>query len=193
MNKHQIVDLLLTNDTAVARALVALTDRQTADEQASGHTRYHNGRGFRPCHARMGTSMAQFYRRNGYLSPKQVAYWRQPQRDGFARIAIYAGQLEEIARQKRGSTAGARPVASTVAPVSTPAAQPVTRPNPFAGGDVGNLCEEEMILKEQLGTMEHEYGMYQDSDDEVGLAEMRVEIDAIRRRLELIGQAIRAS
>lgn len=191
MQKQEIVALLLSNDKAVARALVALTERQTADEQISKHTRYHNGRGFRPCHARMGTSMAEFYKRNGYLSPKQIAYWRQPQRDGFARIAIYAGQLAEIATQKRGSTAGAPGVIATKAATPVADTQPVASPNPFRGADIGNLCEEQMILQEQLASMEYEYGMYQDSDDEVGLAEMRVEIDAIKRRLELIGQAIR--
>ena len=63
-----IRNLLATNDKAVARALLALNARQTADEQITQHTRHDNGRGFRPCHARMGTSMAKFYERNGYLS-----------------------------------------------------------------------------------------------------------------------------
>lgn len=100
MNKQDIINLLATNDKAVARALLALTARQTLDEQISEDTKYHNGMGFRPCHARMGTSMAKFYERNGYLSPKQVAYWRKPQKDGKARIAIYANQLLEVAAAK---------------------------------------------------------------------------------------------
>lgn len=100
MNKQDIINLLATNDRAVARALIVLTARQTIDEQISENTKYHNGRGFRPCHARMGTSMAKFYERHGYLSPKQVAYWRKPQKDGKARIAIYAGQLLEVAQEK---------------------------------------------------------------------------------------------
>ena len=100
LNKDYIVNLLLTNDKAVARALLALTARQTLDEQASEHTKYDNGMGFRPCHARMGTSMAKFYERNGYLSPKQIAYWRKPQKDGKARIEIYANQLLTVAQQK---------------------------------------------------------------------------------------------
>lgn len=100
MNKQDIINLLETNDKAVARALVVLTQRQTQDEQASENTKYLNGMGFRPCHARMGTSMAKFYERNGYLSPKQIAYWRKPQKDGKTRIAIYAGQLLEVAQAK---------------------------------------------------------------------------------------------
>lgn len=100
LSKEYIVNLLKTNDRAVARALVVLNQRQTVTEQVSEHTITRNGQGFRPCHARMGTSMAKFFERNGYLSPKQIAYWRQPQRDGRARIEIYAGQLLEVAHTR---------------------------------------------------------------------------------------------
>lgn len=100
MNRDHIVQLLQENDRAVARALVALTERQTSDEKASKNTRYRNGRGFRPCHARMGTSMAEFFRRNGYLTPNQLAYWREPQRDGRTRIEIYANQLLSVAQER---------------------------------------------------------------------------------------------
>ena len=68
VSKEQIVSLLATKDKAVARALVVLNDRQTADEQEIQATRLDNGRGFKPCHAHMGTSMAQFYQKFGYLS-----------------------------------------------------------------------------------------------------------------------------
>ncbi len=95
---ESIRNLLATNDKAVARALLALNKRQTADEQITEHTRHDNGKGFRPCHARMGTSMAKFYERNGYLSPKQIAYWRKPDRTGTPRIAIYARQLLLVAQ-----------------------------------------------------------------------------------------------
>jgi hypothetical protein len=100
MDKQQIVTLLRSNDKAIARALLVLNERQTMDEQISENTRHQNGRGFRPCHARMGSSMAKFYARNGYLSPKQISYWRNPQRDGKMRIEIYAGQLLEVAQQR---------------------------------------------------------------------------------------------
>lgn len=100
ITKEKIVELLRTNDKAVARALLALTARQTLDEQANENTKYDNGMGFRPAHARMGTSMAKFYERNGYLSPKQIAYWRKPQKDGKLRIEIYANQLVKVAQEK---------------------------------------------------------------------------------------------
>lgn len=94
-----IVALLRNNDKAVARALIVLKDRQTEDEQRSETTRHLNGRGFRPCHAKMGVSMAKFYERNGYLSPKQLAYWRKEGKEGM-RIAIYWRQLLEAAKLK---------------------------------------------------------------------------------------------
>lgn len=100
VTKFDIVTLLKTRDAAIARALVVLNERQTADEQVSENTKYHNGRGFRPCHARMGTSMAKFFLRNGYLSPKQINYWRALQKDGKMRIEIYAGQLLDVAKAK---------------------------------------------------------------------------------------------
>ena len=94
-----IVNLLRSNDKAVARALIVLKDLQTADEQASESTRHLNGKGFRPCHARMGVSMAKFYERTGYLSPKQLAYWRKEGKEGM-RIAIYWKQLLAAAHRK---------------------------------------------------------------------------------------------
>jgi hypothetical protein len=98
LTKEYIVELLKINDKAVARALLVLNDRQTQDEQVQETTRYQNGRGFRPCHARMGTSMAQFYKKYGRLSEKQIRYWRQVMRDGKMRIEIYAGQLLDQAK-----------------------------------------------------------------------------------------------
>lgn len=91
--KDKIVALLETNDKAVARALVRLSELQTFDEVQHEDTKYRNGKGFRPAHARMGTSMAKFYSRNGYLSPKQVNYWRSKDKKGNMRIGIYANQL----------------------------------------------------------------------------------------------------
>lgn len=97
---NTIKDLLANNDRAIGRALIVLRNRQTEDEQAQEHTKYRNGRGFRPCHARLGTSMANFYEKFHRLSEKQVAYWRKPMADGNSRIEIYARQLLEEAHEK---------------------------------------------------------------------------------------------
>lgn len=92
-NKERIVELLATNDKAVGRALLRLLQNQTNDEQVAQSVKYRNNQGFRPCHARMGTSMAEFFREKGYLSPKQAAYWRVRDKNGSMRIGIYATQL----------------------------------------------------------------------------------------------------
>lgn len=100
LTANDIVNLLTNNDKAVGRALLVLRNRQTADEQVSESTKHHNNRGFRPCHARMGTSMANFFEKTGYLTPKQVAYWRTKEKTGKMRIAIYWRQLMEEAERK---------------------------------------------------------------------------------------------
>lgn len=100
LDKNSIVQLLATNDRAVARAVVVLNERQTSDEQASQTTRYHNGRGFTSSDAMMGTSCANYVHRKGQLTPKQLDYWRKPNKNGVARIAKYAGQLLEVAVAK---------------------------------------------------------------------------------------------
>ncbi len=105
ITKESIVRLLEEDDRAVARALVVLNDRQTNDEQVSEHTKHRNGRGFRPCHARLGSGMAKFFERNRYLTPKQIAYWRVHDKTGAMRIGIYAGQLLEEANIKAAKKA----------------------------------------------------------------------------------------
>lgn len=100
LTKEYIVNLLKTDKRAVARALVVLTSRQTLDEQAQGTTRYLNGRGFRPCHARMGINMAKFFVARGYLTDGQIEYWRKKDATGAMRIGIYWKQLAEEAEAK---------------------------------------------------------------------------------------------
>lgn len=97
--KKDILDLLYSNDKAIGRALLRLNANQTNDEQVIRSTKYQNGKGFRPCHARMGTEMAGFFQRTGYLTTKQANYWRVRDKKGNMRIGIYANQLlEEIGK-----------------------------------------------------------------------------------------------
>ena len=96
---------LLTDDRWLARALVALNDRQTTDEQRDEVTRYHNEQGFRPMHAKRGTSMARFYQQRGFLTPKQIAWWRGRTDSGKTRIEIYANQLIKVAEAKKAKAA----------------------------------------------------------------------------------------
>ncbi len=103
------------NKHVIGRALVALNERQTDVEQRRKTTINRNGRGFRPCHAHMGTSMANFYANREHLTPKQISYWTKPsqkvkgdERDNMgrrfkvSRISIYAGQLLKVAEIKQG-------------------------------------------------------------------------------------------
>lgn len=99
-----IVNLLKTNDKAIARALVVLKNRQTADEQVAKDCKHRNHRGFRPAHAKVGTSMAEFYEKHGYLTEKQIAYWRVLGKQGM-RISIYWKQLLQEAREKAAKAA----------------------------------------------------------------------------------------
>lgn len=100
LTKEDIQTLLATNDKAIARALVVLKDRQTWDERSTERTQHLNGRGFKPCHARMGTSMAKFFEKRGFLTEKQIAYWRHEEAHGSTRIGQYWRQLIEAAEEK---------------------------------------------------------------------------------------------
>ena len=160
VSKVQIVELLRKNDKAIARALLVLNERQTSDEQASEHTKYRNGRGFRPCHARMGTSMAGFYARRGFLSTKQIAYWRMKDKTGKMRIEIYAGQLVEVAEEKAGVKATVVALPQAALPLAAPTIHldtlPATAPmaivkNHFIGIGLGNLMETKMVIEEAMG------------------------------------------
>jgi len=103
LTTDMIREKLLSDDRWLARALVALNERQTWDEQRDEATRYHNDKGFRPMHAKRGTSMARFYVQRGYLTPKQIAWWRARTDSGKSRIEIYAGQLLKVAQAKKAA------------------------------------------------------------------------------------------
>lgn len=101
-NKEKIIDLLEKNDLAVGRALIVLLGNQTMDEIQSLDTKHNNGKGFNAPHARMGTSMGiQAKNRDGYLSPKQVAYWRKRDVKGNMRIGIYWKQLLQAIEDRK--------------------------------------------------------------------------------------------
>jgi hypothetical protein len=102
LTKEQLINKLMTDDRWLGRGLMALAARQTEDERQQEVTKYHNQQGFRPCHAKRGTSMAAFYQRAGFLTPKQKAWWRASTENAGPRIAVYATQLLKVAEQKKG-------------------------------------------------------------------------------------------
>jgi hypothetical protein len=104
---HKAFEDLLLEDSergmrAVGRALVALTELQTADEQRALESRHHNGKGFNSVDARIGMDNAADFKRYGYLKPVQLRYWRKPDKFGNVRICKYIEQLISVAKQKAG-------------------------------------------------------------------------------------------
>lgn len=87
---------------AIGTALSRIMENQTRDEVQTESTRFANGIGFTGAHGKIGTSMAKFFERNGYLSPKQVAYWTRPTgKNNRPRILTYQKQLLQFALLKQ--------------------------------------------------------------------------------------------
>lgn len=84
--------LVQTNDKVLYGALKRLYECQTADEQASGETRIHNGVGFNGSDARILSSMAEFLQRAGFLTSKQKVIVRK-------KLVKYNKQLTRLANE----------------------------------------------------------------------------------------------
>lgn len=89
-NKDSIVALIERNDRAVERAIVAIFDRQTIEEQCSEVTMNHNGVGFTAAHAKLGSYYAKWVKRGKRLSGSHLEKAR-------AIAKKYHRQLLEIA------------------------------------------------------------------------------------------------
>lgn len=95
LTKNQLKDKLLNDKNVLIKALIALNNYQTIDEQRALTTKYLNNAGFRPCHAARGTGMVNFFQKRGFLSEKQINWWIN--RDNKKpRILIYLNQLYRI-------------------------------------------------------------------------------------------------
>lgn len=92
-SKESIRTLLNTNDKAVARAILALYSRQTADEQQSENTKHQNNIGFNAFDSKIMSSFAKTLHTKKILSEKQIACSRKL-------LQKYAGQLASIANEK---------------------------------------------------------------------------------------------
>lgn len=115
MSKQQKVKQVVTRDTlkkmlnnpnrkyvetVVGRALVALLQRQTVDEQRANDTQVHNSIGFSGADGRSGTLTAKTYIGKGFLLDWQLNKWLKPAKNGYPRLCKYAKQLNEIALEK---------------------------------------------------------------------------------------------
>lgn len=87
-------------ERVIARALIAIYERQTSDEQQGAYTRLRNGIGFTGGDAELGTRCAKAALA-GKLEPWMVKIWSSVTRTGFPKICKYARQLNEIAEEKR--------------------------------------------------------------------------------------------
>lgn len=112
VTKQNLADMLNEADAAkrahiIGRALVALFNRQTEAEQSANRTDNLNGIGFTGSDARSGSLTAKSYIKNRTLQQWQVDKWMTLSR-GYPRICKYAGQLNEIALEKRRKEQGGR-------------------------------------------------------------------------------------
>lgn len=84
-NRGKIQDMLVFNDRAVLRAVVAIYKRQTDEEKNAEATKESNGRGFTGVDAPLLSSFAKQILQRGTLSHKQLdiarrkimKYWKQ--------------------------------------------------------------------------------------------------------------------
>jgi uncharacterized protein (UPF0179 family) len=88
--KTTIKEMLLSSNKAVLRGVVAIYERQTAQEQSCDATMLINGVGFSGVDAELLSSFARQIKQGRTLSDKQMEYARK-------KIMKYAGQLTKIA------------------------------------------------------------------------------------------------
>jgi hypothetical protein len=91
--KDEIKEKLKTDDRWLIRALLAIYNKQTEDEQANDMTAHYNNVGFNGLDAEWLSKMARFYKDRGFLSPKQLMHVRK-------KMLKYSGQLAKIANKK---------------------------------------------------------------------------------------------
>lgn len=85
-------------EAVIGRALVALLNNQTADEQAMATTNEDNGIGFTGGDAYGGTLTAKYYIKHKSLLDWQVEKWLKVGANGFPRLAKYHAQLNAVAK-----------------------------------------------------------------------------------------------
>lgn len=90
--EEEIKTLIQENDKVLYGALRKLYAEQTADEQADGNTKVHNGVGFNGVDAPILSSMAEFLKKTGFLTSKQKALARK-------KLIKYNKQLTCLANQ----------------------------------------------------------------------------------------------
>ena len=92
-NKAMVIDLLNSSDRAVNRAMIAIYNRQTRDEQREADTKHTNKVGFSAAHARRGSYYGRWCKSGRCLTGRHLINARK--------IALhYAQQLADEANAK---------------------------------------------------------------------------------------------
>jgi hypothetical protein len=111
--EDKIVALLDSNDRAVERAIVAIYERQTADEKQTEHTRHDNRVGFRQNHAKRMSYYARLIKSGRHLYPRQLELSR-------SWMKMYRKQLADIANKKAEAADRSPTVAAKTVPRDPP-------------------------------------------------------------------------
>ena len=107
-SREYIFQLLLTNNRAVERAMLAIYNRQTQEEQRDSDTKVNNGIGFSGADASLGSYYARWILSGRNLSGKHLEKAR-------SMSLKYVRQLSEIAVAKAATVnADMRPAANAV-------------------------------------------------------------------------------
>ena len=96
MDKAAILAKINTDQRWLERAIIALDDRQTADERAAGQTTHDNDKGWNAYDASLGTYLANYLRSGRHLS----GAWNDKAR---RMVRKYCGQLARIAAAKQAA------------------------------------------------------------------------------------------
>lgn len=92
-NRENIKELLLTNNRAVAKAILTLYNLQEEDEKLGGVTLHHNNVGFGAVDARYLGNVAKKIMNDNPLTEKEFYIAK-------LKIIKYSGQLADIANEK---------------------------------------------------------------------------------------------
>ena len=88
--KELIAENIESHDKWLYRGIMAIYNKQTADEQAVETTKYNNGVGFNGRDAKFMSSLAKSYQKYNRLTGRQIAAARKV-------LKKYCGQLTKIA------------------------------------------------------------------------------------------------
>lgn len=93
-SRESIKKLLLENDRAVERGIVAIFNRQTSDEKYESATKYRNKIGFNAADSRLGTYYATWIKKGNRLDTIHLSKARKL-------ITKYSNQLTDIANEQK--------------------------------------------------------------------------------------------